>query len=302
MDLNHLKTFVEVARHGTISGAARDLGIPSSTISRRLNRLEADLETRLVLRNSRHCSLTASGQLLHDHAAALIDELLESKSIVHESRGRLSGRIRVSIPTEFGVAWLSDVIADFAAAHPDIDLACITSLPSLDPVRREIDVSIAYSRGMPQDSGLVMQRLLMLPSAVVAAPDLIAARGRPTRVAELRSLPCISTLSALQANPWQFMGDDGQCFAIEVAAGYKVDSSRLLIGGALRGIGYAVIPKAFIANELQSGALVELALDARPAPLEIVAVLPGRKYVPARIKALVEAIGSALQARGIEPI
>lgn len=298
MDLNNLATFIEVARHGTISGASKDLRIPTSTISRRLNKLEDEFEARLLSRNSRHCSLTPSGQVLYDYAVGLMDDLLEAKNILRETDGQLSGRMKVSIPTEFGVVWLSDVVSEFARDHPMVDLECITSMQSLDPVRREIDVSIAYLRGAPEDSSLVMRRLLTIQSSVVAAPSLIETYGKPSTVAQMASLPCISTLSALRSNPWQFVRPDATCFALDVQSKYKVDSSNMLINGALRGLGYAIIPTEFIKPELRSGNLIELPLDFRPAPLEIVAVFPERKHITRRTRALVNAIEKSLQTKG----
>lgn len=297
MNLNYLATFVEVARHGSISGASKDLRIPSSTISRHLGKLEDMLKTRLLSRNSWHCSLTASGRELFDYSAGLIDQLLEAENIIKAEDGELSGKIKVSIPTEFGVVWLSDVVSEFAASHDKVEIECVTSMRSLDPVRREIDVSITYLRGKPTSSSHIMQRLLTLESSVVAAPTLIARYGSPATVAELTDLPCISTVSALRSNPWQFVDGDGAHQSVDVRAKYKVDSSNMLTNGALRSIGYAIIPTEFIRLELLAGNLIELQLDMTPAPLDIVAVFPERRHISARTRALVQAIARSLESK-----
>ncbi|MCK0713624.1 LysR family transcriptional regulator [Chromohalobacter sarecensis] len=297
MNLDYLKVFVAIARQGSILAASRALAMPKSTVARHLDQLESQLSHQLVLRNTRHLRLTAEGQRLYHLAGDIIGDLEEIEHEMKNRHGNLSGRITVAIPSEFGVKWLNESIADFVADHPDIAIDCITSMAPLDPVRRDVDVSICYHRGKLSDSGMVVRPLVSMRSAVVAAPSVIARHGRPASVQELSHLPCISTLTALQSNPWHFIDAEGRTIALDVPTRYRVDSSLMLIAGARAGIGYAIIPYEFCQESIGSGDLIELALDLKPAPLEIVAIHPDRKSISTRTRAFVDIVEKQLLAR-----
>lgn len=289
MNLNFLKIFITVARQGSLLAASKSLGMSNSTIGRQLAQFEEQMGMQLVLRNTRHLRLTDDGKKLYERTEGLIAELDEIKNEIKAEDGEISGKITISIPSEFGVKWLNTCIADFAAEHKNISIECITSMAPLDPIRRDVDVSITYHRGKFDDSGMVMRPLLKLPSVVVAAPKLIAKHGIPHSVEQLRDLPCISTLLALKANPWHFLDEDSGSLCLNINSSYKVDSSQMLISGAVAGIGYAIIPYAFCQDQIRSGKLVTIDLDYKPAPLEVVAIFPNRS-IAHRSRALVDKI------------
>ncbi|WP_447895904.1 LysR family transcriptional regulator [Vreelandella sp. GE22] len=293
MNLNHLKVFIVVAEQGSVLAASKVLGVPNSTVARQLAQFEKQLGMQLVLRSSRYLRLTEEGKRIYEKAAGLIDQLDEVENEITTERGDLSGKITLAIPSEFGAKWLNSAIAEFAAEHPKTSIECITSMAPLDPVRRDIDISIAYHRGNFEDSSLVMRRLLKLESVVVAAPELITRYGTPYTLKELERLPCISTLLALKENPWHFIDSQKGIFHLNVASRYKVDSSQMLIAGALKGIGYAIIPKAFCEAHITAEELIEIELEHQPAPLEIVAIYPNRS-INHRSRLLVEKIAGTL--------
>ncbi|MED5501824.1 MAG: LysR family transcriptional regulator [Pseudomonadota bacterium] len=297
MNLDYLKVFVAIAKQGSILAASKALDIPKSTVARHLDQLEKQLSHQLVMRNTRHLRLTAEGQRLYHLSESIIGDLEEVEHEMKGQHGSLSGRITVAIPSEFGVKWLDESIATFVADHPDIAIDCITSMAPLDPVRRDVDVSICYHRGKLSDSGMVVRPLVSMRSAVVAAPSVIAEHGRPASVQELSQLPCISTLTALQANPWHFLDAEDRTIALDVPTRYRVDSSLMLIAGARAGIGFAIIPYEFCKDSIEAGNLIELGLDLKPAPLEIVAIHPDRKSISARTRAFVDIVEKQLRAR-----
>lgn len=297
MNLDYLKVFTAIAKQGSILAASKAMGIPKSTVARQLRQLEKQLSRQLVLRNTRHLRLTDEGQRLYQKVKGLIGDLEEVEHDMKGRLGKLSGKITVAIPSEFGVKWLNESIATFAANHPDIAIDCITSMAPLDPVRRDVDVSICYHRGKLSDSGMVVRPLVSMRSAVVAAPSVIADHGRPASVQELSQLPCISTLTALQANPWHFIDAEDRTIALDVPTRYRVDSSLMLIAGARAGIGFAIIPYEFCKDSIEAGNLIELGLDLKPAPLEIVAIHPDRKSISARTRAFVDIVEKQLRAR-----
>lgn len=294
MNLNHLKVFVTVAQQGSLLATSKSLGIPNSTIGRHLTQFESEMGMQLVMRNTRHLRLTNDGKRLYERAEGLVSELEEIEHEIKSSGNDVSGKIIIAIPSEFGVKWLNKCIADFVASHPKVSVECITSMASLDPVRRDVDVSIVYHRGKLQDSSMVVRHLLKMPSVVVAAPKLIDIYGRPSSIDELKNLPCISTLTALQANPWHFVDHDNRLVSMNVKTRYRVDSSQMLISGAIAGIGYAIIPQFFCQDFINNGQLDLIELDLVPAPLEIIAVFPNR-LINQRLRLLMDVIGNKFE-------
>ncbi|WP_164999467.1 LysR family transcriptional regulator [Salinicola tamaricis] len=295
MNLNHLKIFVSIAEQGSILAASKALGVPKSTVARQLAQFERELAQPLVLRNTRHLRLTPDGRRLHERAHHLIAALEELSQELNGRDDALSGKVTVAIPSEFAVRWLNECVAEFVAAHPGIHLDCITSMAPLDPIRREVDVSISYHRGRLADSAMVVRSLVTMESVVVAAPRVIAEHGLPSSVRELSALPCLSTLTALEANPWHFIDDSGRPISLKVPARYRVDSSTLLIAGARAGIGFAIIPRHFCQTWIDAGELMALDLDLAPAPLEVIAIHPDRHGITARARAFVDLIQSRLR-------
>ncbi len=295
LDWNQCRYFVAVVSEGSFAGAARALSVPTSTVSRYVQRLEEQLGTRLLERHTRHLRLTESGKFLYERARPMMDDMLQLENALRHNQQELKGVLKLCLPSEFIPAVLGPVIAEFAVAHPGVEIDCITSLTGWDPIRDDVDLSILFQRGKPDDSTLVVQTLLSLPSCVVASPSLLMRHPKPQTVQELQALPCISTRSALKGAPWHFLGERGQSIRLPVRSSYRVDSGELARTAALAGAGFALLAEAACQTELASGTLVRIDLDLQAAPLDIVAVYPSRHHVPAKVRVLLEWIRERLR-------
>ncbi len=296
MNLNYLRVFIEIAKQESLLGASKSLSMPNSTIGRHLSQLEEELGLNLIVRNTRHLSLTEEGKELYERTFDIIDKIEEVESDLLSQRQGLIGKIKIAIPNEFGAQWLSECLAQFTSKHPMVSIDCSTSMVSVDPIRKDMDVSIIYHRGIPTDSSLVMQNLIKMPSVIVGSPKLIAKLGVPKSVGELQHLPCISTLHALRSNPWHFTDRDGKCHSLSMNCRYRVDSSSMLIAGAVAGLGFAIIPLEFCDSHIRNNNLYPIHLDMSPAPLQLAAVFPNRR-ITTRTKALVDEIRETLICR-----
>jgi len=290
MNLNHLSIFIEIAKHKTMVNASSSLGIPNSTVGRQLAQLESELGVRLFSRNTRHMNLTQDGKDLFERTVHLIEKLNEVENDFFYTKKELSGRINVSIPNEYGSLWFATCIAKFAKSYPLVSISCSTSMASVDPISEEMDLSIIYHRGIPNDSSLVMQNLATIPSVIVGSKNLIEKHGLPTNITELKKLPCISTWHALRANPWHFIDINGDSVSHKIKSVYRADSTNLIISAAIEGVGFAIIPRLFCKQYIDQNVLVEVDIGLQPAPLHVAAVLPDRvlnlrtKYFLEKIK------------------
>ena len=289
MNLNHLSVFIEIAKHKTMVNASRSLGIPNSTVGRQLSQLETELGVRLFFRNTRHINLTQDGKELLERTVHLIEELNEVENNFFHTKKELSGRINVSIPNEYGSLWFATCIAKFAKSYPLVSISCSTSMASVDPISEEMDLSIIYHRGIPNDSSLVMQNLATIPSVIVGSKNIIEKHGLPTDITELKKLPCISTWHALRANPWHFIDINGDSVSHKIKSVYRADSTNLIISAAIEGVGFAIIPRLFCKQYIDQNVLVEIDIGLQPAPLHVAAVLPDR-VINLRTKYFLETI------------
>lgn len=296
-DLNTVRVFVAVVDEQSFSGAARLLALPSSNVSRHVASLERTLGVRLLERSTRHLRMTEAGKVLYARAKPLLDALLSTEEELGAVQRELKGPLRMCMPNE-APRLLAPILAEFCSLHPGIELECDTRLTGLEVLREDLDLSLFFHRGPLDDSAFITRELATLPSIVVAAPALLARTGVPRRVHELKTLPCITTASALKGQPWQFLDGTGNIVKVPVRSRYRVNSGELAVAGARQGLGFAIVAAHPCQQDLAEGRLQEVQLDLLPAPLQLLGAYSHRHSVTARVRALLEFIQARLQGRG----
>ena len=304
LDLNTVRVYAAVVDEQSFAGAARLLALPSSNVSRHVATLERRLGVRLLERSTRHLHMTEAGRLLYERAKPLLDALLATEEELGAVQRELRGPLRMCMPGE-APRLLAPILAEFCSLHPGVELECDTRMCGLESLREDdMDLAIVFHRGRQDDSAFITRELATLPSVVVAAPSLLARTGTPRHARELKSLPCITTLSALKGQPWQFLDAAGDIVKVPVRSRYRVNSGELAGAGALQGIGFAILAAFACQDHLAAGRLVEVPLDLRPAPLQLLGAYSHRHSVTARVRALLElmqlrlgAAGNAISAR-----
>lgn len=284
LDLNLLRIFVAVVEHGSFVGAARALAMPSSNVSRYISQLERQLDQRLIERSTRSMRLTPNGQLLHERTQPLLASLEHTAQTLSEQQ--LRGPLRLCVPNEVGPYLLGEPLAEFALQHPQIEISCVTNLAGMASLLDDVDLAVMVSRGMLDDSDYVAQPLATFPCIVVAAPALLAQWSPSQEIDQFRQRPCISTVDALKGMPWQFVRSDGTFVTVPVKAHYRVNSGEMALRAALAGVGFAMLSELGCRPFLADGRLVQVPLALPPAPLQLYAVYPGRRYLPAKTRAL----------------
>ena len=289
LDLNSVRVYTAVVDEQSFAGASRLLAMPSSNVSRHVATLEQKLATRLLERSTRHLRMTEAGQLLYERSKPLLDTLLSTEEELGAAQRELRGTLKMCMPGE-APRLLAPILAEFCRLHPGIVLECDTRMNGLGALREDVDLSIVFHRGDQEDSAFITRELATLPSIVVAAPSLLAKTGIPRHVRELRSLPCITTLSALNGQPWQFQDAAGQIVKVPVRSRYRVNSGELAVAGAREGIGFAIVAAYPCQEDLAAGRLQEVALDLCPSPLQLLGAYSHRHSVTARVRALLDLI------------
>lgn len=290
LDLNALRVFVTVAENGSFSAGAKALQMPSSNVSRQISQLEQSLQLRLIQRSTRHMKLTSAGQTLLASMRPVLEQLAATEAELTQQQAEPEGLLRLCLPNEIGPSLFAPLMAQFALRYPKITVSCTTNLAGTEVLKEDVDIAVIITRGKMEDISVIARPLFSFPCCVVASPQLIARTGMPTDSEQLTSLPCITTVSALAGQAWQFVAADGSFKKVNVSGHYRVNSGEMALHAALAGVGFAILGEQPCRPFINRGELQEVTLELPPAPLQLSALYRERHFMPARMRAWLEFI------------
>lgn len=287
-----LALFAAVIEQGSFSAAARALDMSPSAVSRTIDRIEARLGVRLLLRSTRALSLTAEGQAYLQAARRILADLDDAEQQIAD-QGVPRGRLRVSAALSHGRLCVVPLLGEFAALYPHIliDIALTDFL--VDIAGGEADVAIRF--GPLSDSSLTARKVGETGRVIVAAPDYLAAHGVPQVPEDLHRFNCLN-FNFRRAEPvWPFRRD-GRDFALSVKGSIEANNGETLGQLAAAGVGIARVGSFSVAPEIASGTLVPLLEEYNPGDVEqIHAVFVGGATTPARVRVFVDFLAARLR-------
>lgn len=183
-DLNDTLVFVKVVEHGSFISAARALRLPKTTVSRKVQELEARLGAQLLHRTTRKLGLTEAGNVYFERSQRIARDLDEAESAVSELQGGPRGWLRLTAPYSLGVTWIAPLLGEFRARHPEVRLEMLLTNESLDLIDKEIDVALRF--GNLPDSSLVARRLTVFRTQIYASPGYVERHGEPLHPDDLQ--------------------------------------------------------------------------------------------------------------------
>ena len=285
-NLADLHVLVQTARGGTLTAAARTLGITPAAASATLKRLEAQLGTRLFERSTRAMRLTSQGQILLDYAQRAFELLAEGESQVDADRAALVGTVRVAAPSDLTRNLLLPLFDEFMQAHPGLQLQLSVADRVLDVMRDEVDVAIRF--GTLADSRLVARTLVASSPICSASPDYLRRHGTPQTPQDLLEHNCITfDRGGRRHRTWRFCRD-GQWTEVRVDGDRSADDASLAREWAVAGAGIVLKSEIDQRRDLASGALVPLLTEWQTEPYPLHALLPSGRFIPNRVRALVD--------------
>lgn len=297
-NLQDVRVLVETARGGSLTAAARALDVTPAAASAMLKRLEAQTGARLFERSTRAMRLTDQGQTLLDYASRALELMEEGQAQVSSHAGALVGTIRVAAPSDLGRSVLLPWIDEFLALHPGVQLALGVSDRVQDVLRDAVDVAIRY--GEPGDSRLVARRLCVARRVACASPAYLRRHGTPRTPHELASHNCLTLyVGGKREVRWWYEGQVGRPaapFEVRVDGDRSVDDGAIGRDWALAGAGIVYKSEVDIAQPLRRGELVALCPRWLGQPYAINAILPSNRFVPARVRSLVDFLAGKFQA------
>jgi len=280
MDIEDLRTFVDVADAGGVSSAARRLGVSKSIVSRRLFRLEAELGVQLLARTTRGAALTEAGVTFREHAARVCAEIDVAFETIMPA-GELRGRLRIAAPLSLGPTHLAPVFAEMARRHPLLHLQASYSDRFVDIVGEGLDCAIRV--GYLSDSNLIARRVGPIHGKLVASPEYIREHGAPETPDDL-----LSHQALMQGTEtWQFTDGD-KTISIHPQGRFKADNGTALAAAAVAGLGIAWLPDHLIKDYLDSGSLVQV-MTRYPVPTAgMFVVRPPGQHSTRKVRILTE--------------
>jgi DNA-binding transcriptional LysR family regulator len=262
--LDAIASFIKVVETGSLSAAARALGLSLATVSRQIAALETGLGTRLLLRTTRRLSVTDGGRLYYERAKRALGELRETEIALGAQAAVPSGRLHVSAPTLIGRLHLAPLLPEFLALYPEVALDLTLIDRPVNLLEEGIDVALRI--GQLEDSSLVARRLGAIRLVVCAAPDYLVRRGTPKRPEDLRAHDCLVFAALPGIAEWRFQSPEGKTTAVTVPARLRANALDVVVTAALAGAGVAQAPLWQIAEHVAAGRLrIVLAEHERPA-------------------------------------
>lgn len=293
IDPNDLLIFAHVAELGSFSRAAEKMGLPKSTVSRRLAALEQRLGERLLLRTTRRQTLTEFGLQLLEHARQVASEVDAVSDLSERRQAAPSGRLRVSMPSDFANLLLADSLAAFVAMHPGIALELDLSPRRVDLLGEGFDVAVRMG-DLPDDGLLAARRLNVFSASLYASTDYLREHGQPATPQELVHHQAVRLLGG-NGEPVMWALSQGDVRWEGVPPGrVTANAPELLIRLARAGAGIAAVPDYFALPDVRQGTLHRV-LPGWHLPSHIAsAVFPGRKLMPAKTRVFIDMLQTAL--------
>jgi DNA-binding transcriptional LysR family regulator len=279
-----MTVFVRVAESGSLSRAARELTLSQPSVSRIVGTLEARLGTTLLLRTTRSISLTEAGALYLERARYLLAEMEEAEQA---TRGVVLYGSRAVIPA----------LTTFLARHPDLRVEVIMSDARQNLITDGVDVAIRLGVGPLDDSTFGARRLGVVERLVVAAPTYLSTHGTPANPAELARHDCIVQHGLFGRESWRFTHNQ-TVTSVNVHAKLWINSAPGVLAAAVAGMGIALATSVMAGEELRAGQLTQLLEPYRLDPAEVYAVFPAGPRPSAKVRAIVDHLGSSLDAPG----
>lgn len=285
MNLNDLQFFVQAVENGSFAAAARRLGVPKSTVSKRVGELEARLGARLIHRTSRSFSLTDLGRDFFEHARASVIEAENAENIVRTRLGEPSGTVRLTTSVPTAQFTLAPHLEALAERYPKVLLSLHVTDRFVDIVQEGFDIAIRSHQQPLPDSALVQRRLAVHDFYVVAAPDYLARHGRPERPADLTRHRAIVASPAEMS--WRLRGAGGVIEA-PVNPVMAADEPFVLLKAAAAGIGITVLPTSVCLPAIEDGTLERLLPEWTAGQITTTILIPHRRGQLPSVRAVVD--------------
>lgn len=282
-----LASFMRSAELGSFAAAGRVLGISAAAVGQNVKRLEDDYGIKLFNRTTRKMSLTPEGSLLFQRARDPLRELDEIDHLFNESRGLVSGPLRITAPKRMAYNTVIPLIAEFMKAHPDVEIDIDASDNVRDFVTDPVDV--AFRVGAPADSTMIARSISQLPVYTFAAPSYIEKHGEPKHPQDLANHDCIQYRFPGSGQKWLWAFDiGGEVKRIETTGSLSFNDPETIMAAGREGLGVFQMDGYYAGPDYKAG-LIKLLMPEMVVDMQSLHLCyPSRDNMPLRVRAFIE--------------
>jgi DNA-binding transcriptional LysR family regulator len=292
--LESMSVLIAVVDSGSLSGAARRLGMPLATVSRKVAELESHLKTRLLHRTTRQLSLTEAGASYVAACRRILEDVGEAERAATGEYASPKGELVVTAPVVFGRLHLVPVIAEFLAHYPEIEINLMLTDRVVHLMEEHCDVAVRI--GQLPDSSLMATQVGTVRRVVCASPDYLATNGVPTEPLDLAGHDCITFEVLASVGAWVF-GEGKSELSVPVHSRLAVNTAEAAIGAAMLGVGVIRVLSYQVADALRENALRVVLEPFESAPLPISLVHKGQMPLPLKLRAFLDFVSPRLRVR-----
>jgi DNA-binding transcriptional LysR family regulator len=285
LDLGDLMVFTKVVETESLTRAGAVLGLPKSTVSRRMSRLEDHLGIQLLHRSTRAVTVTEDGALFFEYCLRSIGVLRDGERALQSRAHHPQGVVRIAIPYVLGRELIGPVLPEFMDLYPDVRLVSVLTDDAVGLLRDGFDVALAV--GPLADSGLVAIKLGTTGCGAFGAPDYFERKGTPQNHVELPRFDLLASGTLDRRHSWTLHHDQEEV-TVEFTARLVCNDLLFLRDAALSGLGIANLPAFLCKHELAAGRLVEVLPGWRTSDMSVFALFADPKSVPVRVRTLID--------------
>jgi LysR family transcriptional regulator for bpeEF and oprC len=289
--LHGILVFLRVVEHGTLSGAARALGVSTAAVSATLTRLERQLMVRLLNRTTRRVGTTAEGAEFYARCKQITADLAAAELAVGRAAPGPSGRLRVRLPLTLGRMWIVPRFPEFLRQYPTLEVEVVCM--DFTPHTMEEGIDLSVQTGELHDSSLAVRRLATAGYVVCGSPGYFERHGRPATPQDLRQHTCIAYRRPRNGRirDWRFR-DGAGIRLMPVSSPLIFNRIELLIEAAIAGYGLIQIPECYAHQSLARGALVPALAEYRAGGYEISAVYRQQQRRAPNVRAFMDFVAA----------
>ena len=282
----NMNAFIRVVEAGSISGAADNLGVAKSAVSRRLKELEEHLRVELFHRTTRQMNLTDTGRSFYHQSVRILEDVLEAELATSQAHCTLKGSLKVALPSSFGLMHMGVAINAFSKEHPQIEFELDFNDRMVDLMQEGFDLAIRLAK-LP-DSSLIARKLAPIKTVMCASPKYIEEMGAPQSPGELINHRCLVYNLLPNFENWHLTDTKGKESKTKIQPYLKSSTGEFLRDAAVEGLGIVIVPTFIAYKEIEQGKLVLILEEYTPPQVAAYAIYPQTRHLSLRVRTFVD--------------
>ncbi|MBC9034449.1 LysR family transcriptional regulator [Sphingomonas sp. JC676] len=286
LELNDLLTFTKIVEMENLTKAGRALGVPKSTVSRRMTRLEEHLGTQLVRRSTHQVVLTDQGALFYEYCQRCLGLLRDGERAIQNQHLNPQGLLRIVVPHELDRSVLGPLMRDYLETYPDVRLVSVVASEQVALLRDGFDVAIVAGELPDAGSSFLATKLGEAEYGIYTAPSYVERKGMPQSHVDLARFDLLAWGETDMRGLWRLRSEAGEV-AVEFKPRLVCNDLMLLRQSVLSGLGIAALPAFICKHDLASGRILEVLPGWHAPPTQFYAVFPHQHGIPPHVRALI---------------